>query len=78
MDDAALMRVGQGVGDLRPVADDALRGQAIGGDERTERLPLDMLHDDEGLAFMLANLVDRADVGVVQGRGGAGFLEQAG
>ena len=75
--------MGQGVGDLRPVADDALRGEAGGGDEGTEGLALDMLHDDESLAFVLADFVDGAeldgaDVRVVQGRGGAGFLKETG
>jgi hypothetical protein len=38
-----------------------------------EGLPFEILHDDEGLAFMLADLVNRADVRVVQHRGGARF-----
>ena len=35
-----------------------------------ERLPLQTLHDDEVSAFMLAEVVDGADVGVVQSGGG--------
>src|SRR5215472_3802307 len=42
-----------------------------------ERLPFEILHDDEGLAFMLADLVNRADVRVVERRGGAAFALKA-
>ena len=78
MHDAALMRMRQGVGDLRPVADDTLPRQAIRGGELAQGVPLDMLHDDEDLALMLADLMDRADVRGVQRGGSAGFLEEAG
>ena len=32
-----------------------------------------MLHDDEGLTFVLINLVNGADVGMIQGGGSASF-----
>ena len=51
-------------------------GNPSAGMSALSALPLDMLHDDEGLALVLADLMDGADVGVVQGRGTAGFLEQ--
>src|SRR5215467_10491967 len=38
-----------------------------------EGLPLEILHGDEGLAFLLADLVDGADMGMVQSGGGARF-----
>jgi hypothetical protein len=34
-------------------------------------LPLRILHSDEGLAFILADLVDGTDMGMVQSGGGA-------
>ena len=33
-----------------------------------QRLPVQVLHHDEGTAFVLTDVVDRADVGVVQSR----------
>ncbi len=36
-----------------------------------QRLPLEKLYDDERLAVVLANVVDRADVGMVERRSGA-------
>ena len=50
------------------------RGQGgTPGRETPQRLPLDQLHDEEGLALVLADVVDRTDVGMVQGGGGAGL-----
>ena len=46
------------------------------GRERPQRLPLDQLHDEEGLALVLVDVVDRADVGMVQGGGGAGLAPE--
>ena len=53
-----------------------LRQGGTPGGERPQRLPLDQLHDEEGLALVLVDVVDRADVGVVQGGGGAGLAPE--
>jgi hypothetical protein len=42
-----------------------------------DRLSLEQFHHDEALATMLADVVDRADVRVVQGRSGPGFALEA-
>ena len=42
-----------------------------------EALPLDELHGDPGVAVVLADLVDRDDVRVVEGRGGARLVLEA-
>ena len=40
-------------------------------------LPLQQFHGDERLALVLVNVVDRADVGVIEGRGGTGLTLEA-
>src|SRR6516225_8212855 len=42
-----------------------------------EGLALQVLHDDEGLAFMLINVVNGANVGMVQCGGSTGFPFEA-
>ena len=41
----------------------------------TQRLPFEQLRHDVGCAVMLADVVDREDVGMVQCRGRTSFLE---
>jgi len=41
-----------------------------------QRLALDQFHDDVEFAVGLADIVDRADVGMRQGRGSARFVQQ--
>ena len=43
-----------------------------------QRLALQQRHDDKGLAFVFTELVDRANVWMIQSRGGARLLLKAG
>ena len=63
MNNATIVRVREGVGDLRAVADDAIRWEATVAHQVRERTALDVLHNDERLAVVLADLVDGADAG---------------
>ena len=51
--------------------------QRAGAEDLVQRGAVDQLHHDEAAAFVLADVVERADVGVVQGRGGAGLALEA-
>ena len=82
MNDAFLVRGIQAVGNLDGVIDQLMQsaGRAVSCaclDPFAKRHALQQLHNDEGLAVVLAQLVDRADVGVVEGRGGARFALEA-
>ena len=48
MDNATPVRMGQRVGHLLPVPQDLVDWQRAVRQARTERLPLDQLHGDEG------------------------------
>ena len=82
MEDAHVVRGGEAVGDLHAAGEDEL---GVGGaffDDLVEALAGDVLHDDVGfpvgVALGLADLVDGADVGVIDGGGEAGFAELGG
>ena len=78
VDDA--LRVGrvQSIGDLDAKIEHSLDLQRLAADPVPERLPLQQFHGDEGSPIGLVNLVDRADVRVVQGGRSLGFpLETA-
>ena len=47
------------------------------GDAVLQRRAFQKLHCDEGLGFVLADLVDGADVGVIQSGGRASFAPEA-
>ena len=48
-----------------------VHGAAV--DAVLERLPIEKFHGDKGVAVLLADIVDGADVGMVQGGGGLRF-----
>ena len=63
---------GQRLGHLADERHQRRQGETLRS-ERPQRLPLDQLHDEEGLALVLVHVVHGTDVGVVQGGGGTGF-----
>ncbi len=77
VDDALGVGGGEGIGDLAAQLQHQLGGQGPAGDAVLEDLAFEQLHSDEGLAVVLVNFMDGADVGVVEGSGGAGFAQEA-
>ncbi len=77
MDDAFRVSGIEGVGDFDG------EGENFGGlhgatrDAMFQRHAFEVFHGDEGLAVLLANVVDRTDVGVVERGGGLGFALEA-
>jgi hypothetical protein len=67
----------EGGRELDPELHGLVRGQATLGDTMFERLPLQELHDDERAAFVFADVVDRADSRMIEGRRGSGFSLEA-
>ncbi len=51
--------------------------QGLGGDSFLERLALEEFHHDEDLAFVAADFMNGANVGVVEGGRSAGFALEA-
>ena len=77
MNDATLVRVREGVRELASVVHDLLGWQRARVQHRAERPSFDQLHRDVGLAVGFADFVHRADVGMIQCRGGACFPHQS-
>ena len=63
----------EGIGNLDGQIEQGFGIDGTAGDAVLQRLAFEKLHDDESLAVFLVDLVDGADVGMVQCRGGAGF-----
>src|SRR5262249_8271276 len=56
----------EGVGDLRRVAERLVDGERSLREARSERLPLDQLHDEVRGPLLLPDVVERADVRMVE------------
>ena len=84
VEDAEGVGGGEAVGGLDAGREDELEGGGAFGDELVEDLAGDVLHDDVGFfavaafGWGFADVVDGADVGVVDGGGEAGFAELGG
>ncbi len=84
MEDAEDVRGGEAVGDLDAGGEDKLEAGRTFDDDLVERFAGDVLHDDVGFGLVpwsarsFADLVDGADVGVIDGGGEAGFAQLGG
>jgi hypothetical protein len=77
MDDALRVRRIQGIRNLSRQVQQGRFANRPYLNPLLERLPLQQLHGDEGLAFVLIDVVYGADVGVIECRRGAGFPLEA-
>ena len=78
VDDAARVRLGEPVENLRSDANGFLDRHGPTFDPFPKSLPVTVGHGDERpTVFGLADLVDRADVGVIQSGRGPGFPQKA-
>jgi hypothetical protein len=70
MRDACTMRFVEGVGDLNRVLKRLVERQRAFGKPVGQRLTFQVLHDEKQRAVVLAHVMQRADVRMVQGRNG--------
>jgi hypothetical protein len=66
MDDTGSVSGVKRVGDVDGDGEQILRFQRTPGDAMFQRHTIQKFHDDERLTFMLADLIDRTDIGMVQ------------
>ena len=77
MDDAGLVRDVERRGDLQGNVDGLADGQRAPADQVGERPAVEELHRDERPALVLADLVNRADVRVIQRGSGSRLAREA-
>jgi hypothetical protein len=76
MNDALRVRLLQAIGDLDCDADGFIETQGAGFDHSLKAATFDTFHRDEGLTFRLVDFMDRAYVGVNQGRRRLGLVKE--
>ena len=77
MNDTGTVRRVQRVGHLGAQVEDVVHGQRPARDAGLERLALEQFHDHELLPVVLTDVVQRADVGMAEGRDDARFAQEA-
>jgi hypothetical protein len=66
MHDVSRVCVGDRLGDLQSESDHAWQGETVRWNQFRKRATRHVLHDDEHVAVVLADFMDRADVGMIQ------------
>src|SRR5258708_804937 len=77
MDDTFGMRGVQRVGNLDCKFEYLVQGERLAGDYMLERAAVHEFHGDELLAVLLANIVDGANVWMIERGGSFGFAAEA-
>ena len=77
MNDAARMGGIERIGDLRAEIEQGIRGHGPAADAFTKRLPFKDFHHQIGAPIVFADVVNRADSGMIQRRCGARFALEA-
>jgi hypothetical protein len=77
MDDIAAVRGVERIDNLHGEVEQFLVRQRLAANPVLQRLALEQFHHDERLAVVLADLVNHADVGMIQRRRGARFAREA-
>ncbi len=77
VDDALGMRGIERLGDVNADREQLLHLQRTIADEMLQRLAFQILHDDVGLIAFFADVINGADVGMIQGRRGLGLTPEA-
>ena len=77
MNDPGGLGFRQCIGDLDGVLQDIIQLQPAAWNQLAERLALDIFHDNEVGAIVTGDVMDGDDVGMIEGRGGFGFLDEA-
>ncbi len=76
MNDLTIVGMGQGVRDLNSIARHGLRREPRAARHFVQVLSFNQLHDKIEAAIDAADLVDRADIGVIECRGGLRLFQE--
>ncbi len=77
MNDAFLVGGVEGVGNLNSDVEKHIHRERPPGDTILERFAFEQFHHEEEFSFVFFDLVNRANIGMIQGRGGTGFAAEA-
>src|SRR5262249_9445297 len=67
----------EGVRDLHGIIENLLDGDGLAFDAMLQSDAVEKLHDNERVALVFADVVNCADIGMIEGGGGAGFSAKA-
>ena len=76
MDDVFAVRGVEGVGDFDGEAEQDVHFEGTSGDAVLQGQAVEVLHGDEGLSIFFADVVDGADVGMIQSGSSFGFATE--